>query len=169
MREGRIYQINSKPETPGEHGLPKIATQSSYVAVGGLEGDFNRGRHERHNDNPDWAVLLMPIETIEELNSEGWPIKAGDIGENITSQGVAYAAFEPGTKWRIGEAVIQITIPCTPCKNLYLLPYVGDDKGPAFLKTMIDRRGWYARVLKPGRIARTDGIEELVEDASSSV
>lgn len=51
-----------------------------------------------------------------------------------------------------------ITRPCDPCSNLYLLPYVGERRGPEFMKTMLQRRGWYARVLTPGRVRRGDPI-----------
>jgi MOSC domain-containing protein YiiM len=41
------------------------------------------------------AILLIPLETIEELQGEGWPIKPGDIGENFTTEGIPYSSFAP--------------------------------------------------------------------------
>jgi MOSC domain-containing protein YiiM len=108
------------------------------------------------------AVLLMPRETIEELNREGWPVRPGDLGENVVSSGIAYNAFAPGRRVAVGEALLEISKPCTPCDNLYLLPYVGLERGPAFLKTMVDRRGWYARVINEGTVRVGDPIELLV-------
>lgn len=136
---------------------------SIIVSKGGLEGDFNLYRHEKLDDDPDSAVLIMPLETIEELNKEGWPIKPGDIGENITTRGIAYSRFAPGKRVRIGQAELQISRACNPCSNLLLLPYVGEGKGNQFLKIMFGRRGWYARVVSEGRVKKGDAITAVSE------
>ena len=39
-----ILQINIKPDTPGEVGLPKMPIKSTIVTEWGLEGDYNRFR-----------------------------------------------------------------------------------------------------------------------------
>ena len=159
--KGDIYQISIKEENLGSHGLPKRSIDNVRILKEGLEGDFNVYRHEILNDDPDSAVLLMPLETIAELNKEGWPIKPGDIGENITTSGIPYSELAPAKTLRIGnEVVLQISRACTPCDNLYLLPYVGDKKGPNFLKVMLGRRGWYARVLQEGTVRKGDEIKE---------
>lgn len=158
---GRVRSLHRKPETGSEHGLPKPATGEVLVLRGGIEGDFNRYRHEEQHDEPAQAILLMPIETIRGLNAEGWPVREGDLGENITTEGIPYAEFRPGDRFRAGEAVLQISKPCTPCTNLHLLPYVGEAKGPAFLKAMLDRRGWYASVIQEGRVRTGDRIQRL--------
>ena len=155
---GRIYQINIKPETLGERGLPKRPVNSVEVTFHGLDGDFNRYRQEKCNGRFDKAVLLMPLEMIAQLNNEGWPINPGDIGENIISQGIAYDNFSPNKRYRFGEVEIMVTEPCIPCGNLKILPYVGKEKWTEFKKAMIGRRGWYAQVLKEGRIKVGDEI-----------
>lgn len=167
---GRIYQINKKLETPGEHGLPKLPVESSLVTYRGIDGDFNVYRHEKKHDDPDMALLLFPLEMIHKLNKEGWPVSPGDLGENITTTGIPYDNFAPGKIYRLGDQTeIQISRPCTACQNLYLLPYVGQERGPTFLKTLTwkengvikNRRGWYAIVLKEGPIRKEDSIEEI--------
>ena len=109
-------------------------------------------------DDPDSALLIMPIETIRELNSEGWPIKPGDLGENLTTSGLSYDSFEVGKTFTAGEVSFQISRACDPCEGVFLLPYVGRSKGPEFLKVMLGRRGWYARVLKEGLVKAQDQI-----------
>ncbi len=156
---GRVRSLHRKPETGSEHGLPKPVVREIRIARGGVEGDFNRYRHEEQHDEPNQAVLLMPVEMIRSLNAEGWPIGEGDIGENVTTEGIPYSEFHPGDRFRVGEAVLEVSKPCVPCTNLYLLPYVGDEKGPGFLKTMLDRRGWYASVVREGRVRSGDPIE----------
>ncbi len=156
---GRVRSLHRKPETPGEHGLPKPATGEILVSASGVQDDFNRYRHEDLKDASDQAVLLMPVEMIQTLNREGWPVQEGDIGENITTEGVPYNEIHPGDRLRIGGALLRVTKPCTPCTNLHLLPYIGPEHGARFVKAMVGRRGWYAAVIEPGRIRTGDTIE----------
>jgi MOSC domain-containing protein YiiM len=165
-RGGTVYQLNRKPEHPEQHGLPKAAVREARVVKQGLEGDFNRYRHEEQRDDPDMAIMIIPLETIRDLNREGWPVRPGDLGENITSQGIAYEDFVPGSTFRVGDVRLKIVKPCTPCTNLYLLPYVGEDRGPEFLKVTLGRRGWYARVLEEGWIRQGDPILPSVENGN---
>ena len=156
--QGTVHRLHRKPETGEEHGLPKPAVPEALLTPAGVEGDFKRYRHESKHDDPNMAVLLMPLETLEELRREGWPVAPGDIGENITTVGIAYDEFRPGRTFEVGEAQLTVAKACTPCENLYLLPYVGESRGPEFLKTMLGRRGWFARVDRPGRVKVGDPI-----------
>ncbi|MBI2668988.1 MOSC domain-containing protein [Candidatus Woesearchaeota archaeon] len=131
------------------------------VTVQGFQGDYNVHRTERKNSDPYKALLLMPLETIVELNSEGWPVNPGDLGENITTSGLLYDSFSVGQRYRIDEAEIEISEPCTPCVNVSLLPYVGEEKVTKFMSILAkptNRRGWYAKVLREGRICKGDPI-----------
>ena len=159
---GIVCQVNVKPEVHGERGLPKTPVEQALVRQAGLVGDFNRYRREEAHDDPAMAVLLMPIETIQELNREGWPIKPGDIGENFTTSGISYDAFAPGKRFKVGKAVVRITKACDPCSNLYVLRYGGKDKD--IVKTMYGRRGWYASLEQEGEVSKGDTIEELAVD-----
>lgn len=155
-----IRQINLKPQKPGERGLPKSAVSTAFVTRLGLRGDFNRWRHEKDSDNPDQAVLLMPLEMIEQINLEGWPIRPGDLGENFLTTGMEYNSVQVGKRYRIGKEVeVEISKPCEPCTVLYLLRYVGEERGPEFIHTMRGRRGWYARVVQEGKVQVGDPIE----------
>jgi MOSC domain-containing protein YiiM len=158
----RVVGLHAKPQTPGEHGLPKHSVREVRLLRTGVEGDFNLYRHEEKHDDESMAVLLIPRETISQLGREGWPVRPGDLGENITSEGLPYGDLQPGREYRIGTARLAVTKPCTPCTNLYLLPYVGVSRGPEFLRTMLDRRGWYARVVTEGAVRVGDPILRLV-------
>jgi MOSC domain-containing protein YiiM len=156
---GKVAGLHRKAEVAAEHGLPKPTVPEARIRRAGLEGDFNRYRHEEKHDDEGMAVLIVPRETLEQLNREGWPVRPGDLGENISSVGVPYDAFVPGRRLRVGEVELEVSKACTPCDNLYLLPYVGTRRGPEFVKTMLDRRGWYARVVKEGTVHVGDPIE----------
>ncbi len=159
---GEVRQINIKPETAGERGLPKHPVDRVLVKRTGLVGDFNKWRHEEAHDDSAMAVMIMPLEEIQALNDEGWAIRPGDIGENFTTTGIPYGAFASGKRYRVGEAVLKITKPCDPCSNLYLLPAIGKDKD--IVKAMLHRRGWYASVEKEGQVIKGDAIEELLPE-----
>ena len=159
--QGKIYQINIKPETARERGLPKKPVKLAVVSYNGLGWDFNRYRQEKHHGRLDRALLLMPIETIEQLNEEGWPVQPGDIGENLTTEGIPYAELEVNQRYSVGEIEIQLSEQANPCGNLKILPYVGQERWPEFKKALQGRRGWYASVLKEGTISKGDLISRL--------
>ncbi|HEV8359501.1 MAG TPA: MOSC domain-containing protein [Candidatus Thermoplasmatota archaeon] len=156
--QGRVARVHAKPRTPGEHGLPKQAVPEARVTLHGVEGDHNNWREAKKAGDPVYGLLLMTSEALAAIRADGWPVQPGDIGENLLIEGVPYDAMQPGTRWRAGEIEVEITKVCEPCSNLYALPYVGDAGGPAFLKAMLGRRGWYARVLRPGTVRPGDAF-----------
>jgi MOSC domain-containing protein YiiM len=161
VRVGRVHRVSRKSQTPGERGLPKPAVSEAQVTVDGVVGDYNVYRHDEAHDDPAMAILIMPLEMLNQLDREGWPVRPGDVGENITTEGLPYDSFTPGDRFRVGGALLEISKPCTPCDNLYQLPYVGPERGPAFLKATLGRRGWYARVLEGGTVRTDDRIERV--------
>ncbi|HEY6189450.1 MAG TPA: MOSC domain-containing protein [Pyrinomonadaceae bacterium] len=159
--EGRIYQLNTKGRTPGGRGLPKSPVEAVHIGSDGLEGDYNYYRTKKLAGDTEQAVLLYPLEMIRTLNEEGWPVEPGDLGENVTTEGLAYQDFVAGGVYEVGEALLEVTKPCVPCSNLAALPYVGEARKKEFIKTLVNRRGWYARVLKEGRVRPGDRVERV--------
>ncbi len=159
MNSGKILQISVKPSTTGEHGLPKMSVSSAEIHYGGVDGDYNNFRQEKKSGEPDMAVMLITRGILDDLNSEGWPVESGDLGENLTISDLSYISIEPEQKFRMGTALIQISFKCEPCTYLYSLPYIGDERGPEFIKTVKDHRGWYARVLEEGVVSAGDIIK----------
>ena len=128
----RILQLNLKPKTPGEHGLPKQAQPVLTVTADGAAGDFNAYRTRDLGGDPDQALLLLTLATLEQLNHEGWPVRPGDLGENVTLEGIPETALRPGTQLKSGALTIEVTTTCDPCNELYTLPYIGRERGPEF-------------------------------------
>ena len=151
-----IFQINKKPEIIDEVGLPKISIKKADITKMGVNGDFNRFRKKKKNDDPNMALVILSTDIIEQLNIEGWPVKPGDLGENLTLGDIEYGELAPGKKYLIGSVEIKITFICDPCSNLKVLPYVGNSRIAKFIKTLMKRRGWYAKVLKEGSIIKGD-------------
>jgi MOSC domain-containing protein YiiM len=149
---GSVRRLSVKPQTEGERGLPKRAVPELRITAAGAEGDYNHYRTTKVKGDPDLAILVLTEEVIEALRREGWPVEPGDLGENLTLAGVPEASLKPGARLTIGEVVLEVSQPCDPCSETYVLPYVGRDKGPEFVRTLVGRRGWFTRVLSPGTI-----------------
>lgn len=149
-----------KPRVAGEYGLPKHLVDGADVLASGLRDDYNNYRQEELHGDPDSAVLLLTEGILETLRSEGWPVRPGDLGENLLLRGVAYDELAPRRELQVGgELRLATTRACDPCRRLETLPYVGEEKGPDFRRTMLGRRGWYARVIRPGRVQVGDAVE----------
>lgn len=149
---GRVIQLGVKPKTPGQYGLPKHPVPALVVSASGAEGDYNRYRTEELQGDADQALLLLTEQVLEQLRAEGWPVAPGDLGENVTLGGIEEGSLHPGVRLRLGAVVVEITKACVPCSELYALPYVGKERGPAMVKALMGRRGWYARVHAGGRL-----------------
>jgi len=156
---GSIERLSVKPRTPGQRGLPKHPVPMLRITQAGADGDYNHYRTTKVQGDPKLAILVLTREVIDALRAEGWPVEPGDLGENLTLAGVPESSLAPGSKIRIGEALLEVSEPCDPCTELYVLPYVGKEKGPEFVRTLIGRRGWFARVLSSGEISPGARVE----------
>ena len=163
--QGTVIRINVKNiekfKQTGHAGLPKFETSEAEITISGVAGDYNDYRTQSKKSTPDRAVLIMTTDVMKQLKTEGWPLKPGDIGENLTVDGIPYQSFEIGNKYRVGDVELQITEKCNPCTRLANLPYVGENKVNEFIKTMKNRRGWYAKVLKEGTVRTNDKISYI--------
>ena len=156
---GRVVQLHLKPREAGAHGLPKRAVTQLTITPDGVEGDFNRWRTEKANGDPDQAVLLLSEEILVALRKEGWPVQAGELGENITLADLPPDALQRGVRVKLAGVVLEVSKPCDPCTVLYTLPYVGVKRGPGFVRTMVGRRGWFARVVHGGTVRAGSLVE----------
>ena len=146
---GRILQVNVSPRG----GLPKFPVEGPVrVLRTGVEGDFNRYRATRLAGDPDSALLLLPISTIEEYAREGYPVGPGSMGENITLGGISEDEMAPGQVYRLGRTVeAEIRRPCTPCHELAVF-------GESLVRRAMGRRGYYAKVLQEGEITAGEAV-----------
>ena len=161
---GRVVQLHLKPKEGRARGLPKRAVRQLIITPDGVEGDYNRWRTEEADGDPDQAVLLLSEEILAGLQAEGWPVQPGDLGENVTVAGLAPDTLRDGAIMRLGEVVLEVSKPFDPCTVLYTLPYVGVERGPEFLRIMLGRRGWFARVLQGGTVRVDTPIDVTVPE-----
>jgi len=110
------------------HDFSKAGRAASRLLVGlGVVGDAHAGATVQHRSrvarDPDQPNLrqvhLIHAELHAELRVGGFAVAAGDMGENITTSGVALLDLPTGTRLRLGEAaVVAITGLRNPCAQL---------------------------------------------------
>ena len=114
-----------------------------------LEGDGQADR--RWHGGPDMAVLAYPEEHYgrwrEELDWGGLPY--GGFGENLTVGGTTEGAACLGDVWRAGTALLQISEPRKPCRNI---SRYWERPGLLRLVGRSGRHGFYLRVLEEGAV-----------------
>lgn len=137
-RSFRILSIN----VSRRKGVQKTPVAQAELRVGhGIVGDAHAG---------DWhrQVSLLADEDVQSMRGRGVELGCGDFAENITTQGVDLAALPVGARLHLGEAVLEVTQIGKECHHgCAIYRAVGD--------CVMPRRGIFARVLQPGRIAAT--------------
>lgn len=121
---GRVAAVSSS----ATHTLTKPNFAEIRLLEGlGVEGDAHAGTTVKHRSrvlkNPFQPNLrqvhLIHSELHDELRAAGFVVAAGQMGENITTRGVALLDLPTGTRLRLGaEAVIEITGLRNPCSQL---------------------------------------------------
>jgi MOSC domain-containing protein YiiM len=137
--EARVTSINVS-----KGGIPKFPVSSSLILKGGLQGDgHNHAKHYR----PEQAVSLQDVETLQQLNREGYALAAGATGENVNVRRVNINALAVGSILEFsGGVMIEITRKRPPC-------YVLDAIDPQLKNDILGRCGAYAKVLREGVLA----------------
>lgn len=110
------------------HHFSKTPSLSIRLLAGlGVEGDAHMGETVKHlylkRKNPDAPNLrqvhLMHQELFDEVAAKGFSVKPGDLGENITTQGIDLLGLSTGTRLHLGdEAVIEVTGLRNPCHQI---------------------------------------------------
>lgn len=92
---------------------------------------------------------------VAEIGRPLWP---GAFGENLTTAGVDASGAVSGEQWRVGGALLEVTVPRIPCRV-----FAGFWDMPDLVKrfTAAARPGAYLRVLEPGEVAAGDRVEVL--------
>ncbi|HEX2089077.1 MAG TPA: MOSC domain-containing protein [Actinomycetota bacterium] len=112
----------------------------ALLEEGGLAGD------DHFEPQSIRQLLLADAEALEALS-----LAPGDIRENLTLRGVGVMQLRPGTTLAIGDAEVEITKECTPCRRM-------EDVRPGLMRQLSGRRGMYARVVSPGAIRPGDPV-----------
>lgn len=168
--KGTVLALSKSPT----HTMSKPNCDSIQLLAGlGVEGDAHKGKTVKHRSRvakdptqPNLRqVHLIHKELHEELEAKGFSIAPGQMGENITTKGIALLDLPKGTLLYIGaSAKIEITGLRNPCHQL-------DGIQPGLMKAVLDRdasnnlirkAGIMAIVLEGGIINRGDAIEVVL-------
>jgi MOSC domain-containing protein YiiM len=152
------------------HTLRKESQLMIRLLAGeGVEGDAHSGRTVKHRSRIAKApnapnlrqVHLIHSELHDELQALGFAVGAGDMGENITTQGVDLLGLPSGSRLRLGpSAIVEVTGLRNPCVQL-------DSIKPGLMKatlardahgTLVRKAGVMAIVLAGGEVRPQDRI-----------
>jgi MOSC domain-containing protein YiiM len=110
------------------HSFTKPTADSIRLVAGlGVEGDAHQGvtvkhrsRLERFGHLPNLRqVHLMHAELFDELRGTGFAVAAGQMGENVTTEGVDLLGLPTGARLHLGpDAVVEVTGLRNPCRQL---------------------------------------------------
>ncbi len=139
-------------------GVPKLPIESARVTTLGIEGD--RQRNLKYHGGPERALCLYSQEVIAQLQSEGHPIEPGTTGENVLIAGLDWSLVKPAAQLKLGEVVVEVTRPTTPCKTIVASFKDGDFMRVHHKKAPHDSRV-YVRVLETGEVHVGDDVSLL--------
>ena len=90
-------------------------------------------------------VSLLAAEDIECMRGKGIQIRFGDFAENLTTRGVDLGSLPVGSRFSIGEALLEVTQIGKECHHhCAIFEAVGD--------CVMPRKGVFARVIRGGEI-----------------
>ncbi|MER5886660.1 MOSC domain-containing protein [Streptomyces sp. NPDC001941] len=111
-----------------EYSFTKPNRDSITLLAGlGVEGDVHAGVTVKHRSRvaqdptqPNLRqVHLIHQELFAEVAGAGFAVRPGDLGENITTNGIDLLGLPAGTLLRIGEsAVVEVTGLRNPCPQI---------------------------------------------------
>ena len=123
----------------------------------GVQGDAHLGTTVRHRSRmardpkaPNLRqVHLIHAELFDELANDGFTVKPGELGENVTTVGVDLLNLPTGTRLHLGaNAVVEVTGLRNPCVQI-------DRFQHGLMKAVLDRDA-------DGNVVRKAGVMSIV-------
>ena len=160
---GRPSVLLSRPWGDIISGIDKrpVAAPTLQLSRTNLEGDGQSDTKESRfggqvHGGPEQAVYAFPSEHYPRFEAAmGKPAYYGLVGENLTLRGATEGDVYIGDIWEWGTAVLQVSVPRSPCYKL------GIRMGRQALRGWVRREGlvgWYLRVLREGTVPTTGHI-----------
>ncbi len=110
----------------------------------GIVGDAHAGKWHRQ-------ISLLSYEKIEDFRKKGANIDNGAFGENLIVEGFDLSKLEIGTRFHIGDALLELTQVGKEChSHCQIYKTMGD--------CIMPREGIFTRVLKGGHIKEGDVV-----------
>ncbi|MDO5146733.1 MAG: molybdopterin-binding protein [Eubacteriales bacterium] len=116
----------------------------------GIVGDAHGGNWHRQ-------VSLLSYDKIEEFNKKGANVSFGAFGENLIVEGFDFSSLPVGSRFAVGEAILEMTQIGKEChSHCEIYKVMGD--------CIMPREGVFAEVVRPGHIKVGDEMILLPED-----
>ena len=154
MKEGIVKSV-SRSST---HTFSKVICDKIVLIKGlGVKGDAHLGEKVKHRSrvakDPNQPNLrqvhLIHSELFEELKHKGFNVQNGEMGENISTQGIELLDLPKDTVLNVGQTVkIMITGLRNPCKQI-------DSIKKCLMKAVLDKDA-------EGNLIRKAGIMGVV-------
>jgi MOSC domain-containing protein YiiM len=117
-----------------------VRLEEVQLSAQGFEGDFHA---EMANSR---QILMVSGSVLEDLG-----VTPGSLSENIVIDNLDVMTLEKGRRLSIGDAVLEVTIPCEPCIQMERIR-----KG---LQVALNgKRGMFAKVFTSGTIRVGDRV-----------
>jgi MOSC domain-containing protein YiiM len=152
----RIVSIVHTPhgiERRPEDHYARVPLDATVLVVGqGIQGDRKGTSRERQ-------LNIMSTETLASLRADGFRTGPGQMGEQIVVSGIEIDRLPPGAQLRLGEAVVEVTLPRTGCDRFALI------QGHP-ISEVNGRLGVMARVVVGGAVRVGDAAAVLKADGA---
>lgn len=138
-------------------GGAKRPVQSAVLRTTGFDGD---GQADLVNHGgPEKAVCVYPFDHYAHWERVlGRRLEPGALSENLTVSGAVESGVCIGDVFGVGEAVVQVSQPRTPCSKL------ARKNGERLLTKWVGQTGYsgyYLRVLSGGLVSTGDAFERI--------
>ena len=125
-----------------------------WITTEGVEGDeiANRDNH----GGPLKTVYAYAAEDRAFWERQlGRELAPGQLGENLATTGIDVTGARPGERWRVGDALLEVTTIRTPC---FKLAWALDEPGIERAFQRAARPGAYLTVVEEGEVAAGDEV-----------
>lgn len=137
--------------TSEKKGTQKKPVESAVLREDhGIVGDAHAGNWHRQ-------VSLLGLEKIEAFRAKGADVDFGAFGENLIIEGFDFRNLPVGTRFAIGDALLEMTQIGKEChSHCAIFHMVGD--------CIMPREGVFAKVIRGGQIKAGDEVTEIKPD-----
>jgi molybdopterin adenylyltransferase len=149
---GRIKALSvSRQKGTSKANVPEVELKADF----GIVGDAHAGSGPRQ-------VSLLTAESIQALCDKGRMVLPGNLGENVTVEGIDLLALGVGCRLRIaGQAELEVTQRGKACHGrCAIFKQVG--------ACIMPRDGVFAKVTRSGR-AKVGDVIEVIDGHSSDI
>jgi len=133
---------------------------SGPVFLGPLGFEDDEVADKEHHGGPDKAVHHYPFDHYpfwrQKLDGHKLLHTSGAFGENISTRGIIESEVRIGDRFRMGEALVEVSHGRQPCWRLDHRFGVSGKQSVMAAIVQTGRCGFYYRVIEPGKVTTGD-------------